>query len=235
VVVSRLIRTWGHSESGVGEILDDLYQGSANPSIAFLASAGEIKVRITAKASDRASAIALIGPVEDEVRDRLSPWVFGADDETVQGVIRRLLAERGWTIGTAESMTGGLVSAALTSIPGASAVVKGGVVAYDNELKKRLLGVTDTTTVVDMETAIEMAQGGREFLGADVVVAVTGSAGPEPLERPQGTVIVAVATPEKAMARELVMPGDRERVRAYGVTSALHLTRLALSGRWWST
>jgi nicotinamide-nucleotide amidase len=235
VVVSRLIRTWGHSESGVGEILDDLYQGSANPSIAFLASAGEIKVRITAKASDRASAIALIGPVEDEVRDRLSPWVFGADDETVQGVIMGLLAERGWTIGTAESMTGGLVSAALTSIPGASAVVRGGVVAYDNELKQRLLGVTDTTTVVDMETAIEMAQGGREFLGADVVVAVTGSAGPEPLERPQGTVIVAVATPEKAMARELVMPGDRERVRAYGVTSALHLTRLALSGRWWST
>lgn len=234
VVVSRVLRTWGQSESMVGELLDDLYEGSTNPSVAFLASAGEIKVRITAKADSQEAANALIEPVAAEVQHRLAPWHFGVDGETVLVIIFRALEERGWTIGTAESMTGGAVAAALTSEPGASARVRGGLVAYDHELKGRLLGVSDVSTVVNVATAIEMAGGGRELLGADVVVAVTGSAGPKPLEKPPGTVAIAVATPEGARGRELRMPGDRERVRAYGTTSALHLTRLAVTGKWWT-
>jgi nicotinamide-nucleotide amidase len=234
VVVSRMLRTWGQSESMVGEMLDDLYQASTNPSIAFLASAGEIRVRITAKADSHDAALALIEPVEAEVKDRLAPWFYGSDDETVHTVILGLLVEKGWTIGAAESMTGGLVAASLTSVPGSSSVVKGGLVAYDRELKHRLLGVEDVSHVVDIDTALQMARGGRELLGADVVVAVTGAAGPEPLEKPPGTVIIAVATPEDVRARELRMPGDRERVRAYGTTSALHMARLAISGRWWT-
>lgn len=233
VVVSRVLRTWGQSESMVGELLDDLYHASVNPSVAFLASAGEIKVRITAKADDRELALALIEPVAGEVRQRLAPWYFGDDDDTVHRVIFRLLDEKGWTMGTAESMTGGLVAAALTSEPGASAYVKGGLVAYDPELKHRLLGVRDISHVVDVETALEMADGGRKLLGADVVVAVTGSSGPDPLEKPPGTVVIAVATPEDTRARQLRMPGDRERVRTYATTSALHLARLGISGRWW--
>lgn len=235
VVTSRLLRTWGQSESAVGEILDDLYQGSINPSMAFLASAGEIKIRITAKADTKEEALMLIVPVESEVRKRLAPWYFGADDDTVHKVLLKQLADRGWSIGTAESMTGGLVAASLTSVPGASQFVKGGLVAYDSELKQRLLGVEDIERVVDEETALQMAAGGRVLLGVDVVVAVTGSAGPEPMERPPGTVVIAVATPEGARARELRMPGDRERVRAYGTTSALHLARLAVSGKWWKS
>lgn len=234
VVVSRLLRTWGQSESMVGEILDDLYQGSTNPSVAFLASGGEIKVRITAKADSDEAARALIEPVEAEVRQRLAPWYFGSDDETVHKVILRLLEERGWTIGTAESMTGGMVAASLTSVPGASKYVRGGIVSYATELKQKLLGISDASHEVDVETALEMARGGQKILDADVVVSVTGSAGPEPLEKPIGTVIIAVATPEDVRARELRMPGDRERVRVYGTTSALHLTRLAISGRWWA-
>lgn len=233
VVVSRLLRTWGQSESMVGEMLDDLYQGSTNPSVAFLASAGEIKVRITAKASDRSTALELIDPIAEEVKARLAPWYFAEGDDTVLRILARLLDERGWLIGTAESMTGGLVAAALTSSPGSSTHVKGGLVAYDPELKAKLLGVSDIDTVVDLETAVEMAEGGRKLLDADVVVAVTGSAGPEPLERPPGTVIIAVATPEDTRGRELRMPGDRERVMAYGTTSALHLARLAIGGQWW--
>lgn len=235
VVVSRLLRTWGQSESMVGEMLDDLYQGSTNPSVAFLASGGEIKVRITAKAVTADAAQAMIDPVADEVQRRLAPYYFGTDEDTVHRVLARLLRERGWFIGTAESMTGGLVAAALTSSPGASKYVRGGLVAYDPELKSRLLGVSDIDNVVDVETALEMADGGRELLGADVVVAVTGSAGPEALEKPAGTVIIAVATPEDTRARELRMPGDRERVMAYGTTSALHLARLAISGKWWTS
>ncbi|HEX6286661.1 MAG TPA: nicotinamide-nucleotide amidohydrolase family protein, partial [Acidimicrobiia bacterium] len=235
VVVSRLLRTWGQSESMVGELLDDLYQGSTNPSVAFLASAGEIKVRITAKADDRSSALAMIEPVAEEVKRRLAPWYFAEGDDTVLRILARLLGEKGWFIGTAESMTGGLVAAALTSSPGSSNYVRGGIVAYDPQLKSKLLGVSDIETVVDLETAVEMAEGGRKILEADVVVAVTGSAGPEPLERPPGTVIIAVATPEDTRARELRMPGDRERVMAYGTTSALHLARLAISGQWWES
>ena len=234
VVASRLLRTWGQSESMVGELLDDLYQGSTNPSVAFLASAGEIKIRITAKAKSRVSAEALIETVEVQVKERMAAWYFGSDDQTVHRVVFDLLAEKGWTIGTAESMTGGLVAAALTSEPGSSEFMMGGLIAYDGELKGRLLGVSDTDNVVDTETAIEMARGGRELLGADVVVAVTGEAGPRPKEKPAGTVVIAVATPEDARASELRMPGDRERVRSYATTSALHHIRLAVSGRWWT-
>jgi len=233
VLVSRLIRTWGRSESDVAEVLDDLYRGSTNPSVAFLASAGEIKVRITAKARDRETALAMVEPMETEIRSRLGSAVFGVDDDTIEKVLLRLLGERGYTIGTAESMTGGLVSAALTSVPGSSAVVGGGIVTYHRALKRRLLGVEDVSTVVDTETAEQMAEGARRLLGVDVVVAVTGSAGPHPLEKPPGTAVIGVSTPEDTRAREMRLPGDRERVRAYATTAALHLTRLALIGEWW--
>jgi nicotinamide-nucleotide amidase len=218
----------------IGELLDDLYEGSTNPSVAFLASGGEIKIRITAKADNQDAALALIEPVEAEIRQRVAPWYFGVDEDTVPRVIFRLLEEKGWTISTAESMTGGLVSAALTAEPGASKFVMGGLVAYDEELKGRLLGVSDISEVINEETAVEMARGARKLLGTDVSVSVTGSAGPVAREKPAGTVIIAVATPEEVRARVLRMPGDRERVRVYGTTSALHLTRLALSGRWWA-
>lgn len=234
VIASRLIRTWGRAESEVAEILDDLYTGSSNPSLAFLASDAEIKLRITAKAPTRAAAGLLIEPMEREVRSRLGDSVFGVDEETIEQVLLRLLSDRGSTIGTAESMTGGLVAARLTEVPGSSRVMRGGLVAYHAELKQRLLGVTDPTRVVDGGTAVEMAQGARALLSVDVAVAVTGSAGPEALERPPGTVFIAVATPEDARAGEIRFPGDRERVRRYATTAALHLTRLALIGKWWN-
>jgi nicotinamide-nucleotide amidase len=234
VLTSRLLRTWGRSESDVAEILDDIYRGSANPSLAFLASGGEIKIRLTAKADSRSDALAMIEPLENEVRSRLGESVFGTEDETIERVLLRLLNDRGYTIGTAESMTGGLVAAALTSLPGSSAVVRGGLVTYAAELKSRLLGIEDTSNLVTVETAEQMALAGREALEADVVVSVTGSAGPEPLEKPPGTVVIGVSTPEHTQARELTMVGDRERVRTYAVTSALHLTRLALIGKWWA-
>lgn len=233
VLASRLLRTWGRSESDIADSLDDLYRSSTNPSLAFLASGGEIKIRITAKADDRASALKLIEPMETEVRSRMGSVLFGTDDETIERVIFKLLTELDYTIAAAESMTGGLVTAALTSLPGSSAVTRGGIVAYHSELKERLLGVSDASTVVDMETAEEMARSGRELLGADVVVSVTGSAGPEPLEKPVGTMVIGVSTPEHTQAKEMRMVGDRERVRTYAVTSALHLIRLALIGKWW--
>ncbi len=162
--------------------------------------------------------------------------VFGADDEEIEPVLLGLVTERGWTIATAESATGGRVSSRLTSVPGASKVFRGGVVAYTLQAKRDLLGVPEDVLTehgaVSAETALAMAQGAAARLGADVAVAVTGSAGPDPQERAVGTMIVAVHTPEATRAREVKMPGDRERVLTYTTTAALHLARLAVSGAW---
>ena len=237
-LVSRVIRTWGESESRIAEILGDLYEGSENPTVAFLASSGEIKIRLTARGSDEAACNTLIAPVEAEVVRRLGSLVYSVDGSTIEEGIRRRLVDRGWTIATAESATGGLVAGRLTSVPGASEVVVGGIVAYTRTSKESLLDVPsdviDADGLVSEAVALAMAEGAAVRLGADVAIAVTGSAGPEPLERAPGTMVVAVRTPEGAAARTLRLPGDRERVRTYGTTSALHLARSALDGEWWS-
>ncbi len=238
-VVSRLLRTWGESESAIGERLGDLYDTSTNPTIAFLASGGEIKIRITAKATSRDKAAALIAPFEATIRERLGKRIFGADDDTVEVVVLRMLEERDWTLGTAESATGGLVAGRITSVPGASRVFRGSVVSYSTEVKESLLYVSGSLIaehgVVSEPVAVAMAEGARERLGADVVVSVTGSAGPEPQERPVGTVVVAVVTPDGSRVRTLNLPGDRERVRTFASTAALQLLRMSLQGVDWGS
>lgn len=237
VIVSRVLRTWGESESRIAEITGDLFDAGTNPTLAFLASGGEIKLRLTARAATPQEAADLIAPVAAELRERLGALVFGEGDDTVERVVLRECAERGWTLATAESATGGLVAAVLTAVPGSSAVVRGSVVAYATELKSSLLGVPPglvaSAGVVSEEVALAMADGARAVLGAEVGVAVTGAAGPDPLGVPAGTMVIAVVTPEGAMARTMRLPGDRERVRAYTTTAALHLTRLAVVGTWW--
>ena len=234
ILVSRVIRTWGRSESQVSDLLDDLYGASTNPSLAFLASNGEIKVRITAKGPDAAAAERLIDPIETEVRSRLGAAVFGVDGDIIESVVFSALAERSWTVGTAESVTGGGVAERITSVPGSSKVFRGSVVAYAPDLKERLLAVGEVAAgVVNERVATAMATGARKLLDVDVAVATTGSAGPDALEEPAGTVVIAVATPDDVRARTIRFPGDRERVRAYAVTAALNLVRLAVTGRWW--
>jgi len=238
-VVSRLLRTWGESESAIGEQLGDLYDTSTNPTIAFLASGGEIKIRITAKAATRDEACALIAPFEETIRERLGKRIFGVDDDTVEVVVLRMLEQRGWTLGTAESATGGLVAGRLTSVPGASRVFRGSIVSYATDVKESLLEVSGDLVaehgVVSEPVAVAMADGARERLNADVVVAVTGSAGPEPQERPVGTVVVAVVTPDGSRVRTLTLPGDRERVRTFASTAALQLLRMSLQGVDWGS
>ena len=232
VVVSRLLRSWGISEAKVGEMLDDLFVGSTNPTVAFLASSGVIKVRLTARADSESEAFGLIAPIEDEVRRRLGRAVFGVDDDTIETVLHAKLLERGWTIATAESATAGLVASRLTAVPGASAVFRGSIGAYAIDVKTDVLGVDadviDAHGVVSEETALAMARRARDLIGADVAVSVTGSAGPDPLEVEAGTMCVAVVTPGGERVRTFRMPGDRERVRTYTATAALHQIRLAI-------
>jgi nicotinamide-nucleotide amidase len=237
VIESVVLRTHGESESKIAEILGDLFDAHENPTMAFLASAGEIKVRLTARASDEAAAKDLIAPLEREVRDRLGSLVFATGLEPVQSMVLDAADQRGWTVGTIESATGGMVAASLTSIPGASEVFRGSIVAYATDLKTGLAGVdaglVEREGVVSEAVALAMAEQGAVALGVDVCVAVTGSAGPEAQERTVGTMIVAVHTPEATVAKTMQLPGDRERIRAYTTTAALHLVRRAVSGEWW--
>ncbi len=236
VVLNRVLRTYGESESMIGEKLADLYS-DGNPSMAFLASAAEIKIRLTAKADTIDEAEAMVAPLEVQVRQRLGKLVFGTDDETIEKILMKLAGEKGWSLATAESATGGMVAARITSMPGASAFFRGAVVAYDTEVKRDVLGVPDRLIeqhgVVSEPVAIAMAEGAARVLVADVAIAVTGSAGPDPQERPVGTMVIAVRTPEKTMARTVTLPGDRERIRTYTTTGALQLARLAVTGEWW--
>jgi nicotinamide-nucleotide amidase len=234
VISSRVVRTWGMSESGLAELLapriEALDAAGGNPTIAFLASGIEgIKVRITAKAADSASADALLDAEEKQVRALVGEATFGVDDDTMESVVGALLKARGLTLGLAESLTGGLVSSRLVAVPGASDWFRGSVVSYASDVKYDVLGVP-AGPVVSEEAARAMAEGARRVLGADVGLALTGVAGPDEQEgRPPGTVYVGLArSGAETESLEAHLPGDRDRVRQYATISALDLLRRRL-------
>lgn len=232
-IVSRVLKVVGVAEARVGELLEDLFRSSANPTVAYLASAGEVRVRLTAKAATAEEAAALIAPVEDEVRSRLGVAVFGTDEEELEVVIGHLLLERRFTVAVAESLTGGGLAARIVHVPDASAYFLGGVVAYSREAKEELLGVSPQTLespgMVSEACAAEMAAGVRRAFGADVGLSTTGVAGPEPLEgHHPGEVWVAVAGPRTDEARGFRAPGDRDQVRRWAEQGALDLLRRQL-------
>jgi nicotinamide-nucleotide amidase len=234
VITSRVVRTWGMSESGLAELLapriEALDGRGGNPTIAFLASGIEgIKVRITAKAADPAAAAALLDAEEGEVRALVGGAVFGVDDDTMETAVGALLAQRHLTLGLAESLTGGLVASRLVAVAGASAWFRGSVVSYASDVKHTVLGVPEGPVVTE-PAARAMAEGARRVLGADVGLALTGVAGPDPQEGvAPGTVMVGLALPgTDAESLEAHLPGDRERVRQYAAISALDLLRRRL-------
>ncbi len=191
---SRVLRTWGMAESTLAEVLgprltaldEAASAGLAAPTIAFLASGIEgIKVRITVKAATVPEAEQLIATEEKAVRDLLGPVVFGVDEETMEAAVGGLLREQGRTLATAESLTGGLVGARITAVPGASEWFRGSIVAYATEVKQKLLGIAPGPAVSEA-AAREMAEGAVAALGADVGLSLTGVAGPDQAGRPTG-------------------------------------------------
>ncbi|HUE08345.1 MAG TPA: competence/damage-inducible protein A [Acidimicrobiales bacterium] len=237
VIASRVLRTWGASESGLAESLQDridALDAAGDVTLAFLASGIEgIKVRITARARTPGDVTALLDKEEGEVRrsitERLGDIVFGVDDESMEVAVANRLIERGLTFGVAESLTGGLIASRLVNVPGASAWFRGGVVAYDSQVKFDVLGVP-VGPVVTEPAAAAMAEGARKVTGADVGLGITGVAGPDEQEGvAPGTIFVGIALPDRPTeTRQLRLPGDRERVRQYGAISALDLLRRAL-------
>jgi nicotinamide-nucleotide amidase len=243
-IASRVIRTWGMSESGLAEALAAYIDGldeaaGTDPSggtatIAFLASGIEgIKVRVTVRAADEATAAASLDRHESAVRsildDVAGDVVFGIDDEAIEDAVARALAVDGLTLGLAESLTGGLAASRLVNVPGASGWFRGSVVSYASEVKFGVLGVPEGP-VVSEEAARAMADGARRVLGADVGLSVTGVAGPTEQDgRPVGTVFVGLARPgRETESVGFTVPGDRDRIRQYATIAALDYLRRSL-------
>lgn len=236
VIASRTLKIFGMGESAVEAKLRDRMNALTNPTLAPYAKTGEVELRITAKAATVEEARALIVPVEEEVRDMFGPLVYGADVASMEAVVLGLLKEKGLTLGTAESCTGGLVAKRMTDLPGSSAVFKGGVVSYTNEVKAGVLGVPqamlDEFGAVSAQVARAMAQGARKVLGCDLAVSLTGVAGPDRDDQgnPVGLIYVALDTPEGTRVRELHLINGRARIRTVAATNAFDMVRRYLTG-----
>ena len=229
-IYTRTLHTVGIGESQLDERVHDLFASLENPKIAMLAHGGRVDVKVMAKAASQAEADSLIDPVAAQLRERIGSGYFGDDGTTLAGAIVAEMARRGLRLGTAESCTGGQLADAIVAVPGASAVYRGGVVAYDNAVKISLLGVREETLsrcgAVSEETACEMAHGLRSRLRADIAIATTGVAGPGggTDEKPVGLVWIALASGDAEVeTRRLTFPGERSDIRDRATVAALGL------------
>lgn len=227
---SHTFKTTGLGESMIEEKISGPLQPLVRQGleIGYCAKFGEVEVRLAARGAE---AEPLIRQGEEIVRRLLSKHIFGSKDEELEGVVIRLLAEREHTLATAESCTGGYISSSLTNVSGSSAAFLGGVVSYSNEAKQRFLHVKPETLdrhgAVSEDTAREMAEGIRQELNATYGLAVTGIAGPAggTLEKPVGTVFIALAGPTRTLVLHFLNPYDRATFKFMTSRQALDMVR----------
>ena len=237
VIASRTVKTFGIGESAAEALLRDLMTALHNPTLAPYAKPTGTELRITAHAPTREEALRLIAPVEEQVKAILGDKVIGVDVDSLEEVCFALLKDRGLTVGTAESCTGGLLAKLLTDLPGSSAVFRGGVVSYTNGVKAGLLGVPqdllDRYGAVSPQVAEAMARGAKAALGCDIALSTTGVAGPDADDRgnPIGLVYLGLAWGDQCRVTEFrAGPVERERVRRQAAQTALDLLRRHLTG-----
>ena len=236
VIHSRSLRLFGKGESAVEALLRDRMNAMHNPTLAPYAKEGEVELRLTARADTLARAQALIAPEEAALRELLGELVYGADEDSLEGVCLALLKEGGLTLSVAESCTGGLIAQRITALPGASAAFKGGVVSYWSQIKADVLGVPremlEEYGAVSEPVARAMARGVRALMGADLAVSVTGVAGPDRDERdnPVGLVYIGLAWEGGSHVRKICNPGPRERIRRLAANHAFDLVRRQVLG-----
>lgn len=237
VIASRTVKTFGIGESAAEALLRDLMNALHNPTLAPYAKPTGTELRITAHAPTREEALRLIAPVEERVKAILGDKVIGVDVDSLEEVCFALLKDRGLTVGTAESCTGGLLAKLLTDLPGSSAVFRGGVVSYTNGVKAGLLGVPqdllDRYGAVSPQMAEAMARGAKAALGCDIALSATGVAGPDADDRgnPIGLVYLGLAWGDQCRVTEFrAGPVERERVRRQAAQTALDLLRRHLTG-----
>ena len=232
ILITRTLKTAGIGEGTVDEMVSPLLK-STNPSIGIYARADGVHLRLAAKAPDEAEAWRLIRPVEEEARNILGPAIWGADDDTFESVVCDMMKERGVTLATMESCTGGLLASTITDVPGSSGCFKGGLVSYQTELKIAWgvpAEVIEEHGVISQECARAMAAAAREKLEASVGIGITGVAGPDEQEgKPAGTIHIAIdamwAAPQ---SMSYTFPQGRGAVKRRAVTTALVLLRQSL-------
>jgi nicotinamide-nucleotide amidase len=230
----RVIKVTGRPESVVEDIALPIYskyqQGPVPLETTILASPGQVELHLSARGQESGAMDAALESAVTELASALGPAVFSLDGRPLEVVVGDALREGGWRLAAAESCTAGLVLARLTEVPGSSAWVVGGIVAYDNDVKLQDLGVPaevlDAYGAVSEPVARAMAEGVRARLGADIAVAVTGIAGPAggSEAKPVGTVVISVAG-KQTVARTFLFPGDRQMIRQQSVLAALEMVR----------
>ena len=238
VILQHVLRTFGMSESVLGETLADLMRRGRNPTVGTSASEMIISIRLIARGAALAEAERLLIADEAEIRRRLGEVVFGENDETLADAVGALLTKQGATICTAESCTGGLIAKCLTDVPGSSAYLVQGWVTYSNEAKCRLLGVPaeliETHGAVSRQVAEAMAANARRLAGTDYALATTGIAGPGggTPSKPVGLVYVALAGPDEVSVKELRLGEhlDRGQIRDRTSKMALNWLQMLLIG-----
>ena len=233
VLISRTLKTTGLGESTLDEALGDIRAGE-DPTVGVYHKADGVHVRLASKALDEATARARIEPVEAAIRALLGDNIWGADEDTFQEAVARLLDSHGLSIAVMESCTGGLLASTITDVPGASRFFRGGLVTYTAEAKIHYgvdPDVIESHGVVSNETASAMAAAVRKQFDADIGVGITGVAGPEPHGgQPVGAVCLGVETPDESYATGYTFAQTRAAIKARAVTSALTLIRRAALG-----
>ena len=231
VIASHNVRIIGMGESSVESMLRESMEKMENPTLAPYAKEGEVLLRVTGKAETREKADEMTAPVIEKLKELFGDLIYGIDVEALEHSVVNLLKEKGLTLATAESCTGGIVSQKITNVPGASECYVGGVCSYTNRLKMVLLGVGESVLekygAVSKQCAEQMAQGAAEYLGADIGVSVTGIAGPDggSEEKPVGTVYIAVYSKGICWCKRINQVGDRQRVRNAAALKALDMVR----------
>lgn len=235
VIYSQMVKICGHGESQVEDKLIDLINQQSNPTIATYAKTGEVHLRVTAKATDEGTARELIKPVVKEIKNRFGIAVYTVkEDETLEDTVVSLLKKHDLTVTTAESCTGGMLSARLVNVPGVSDVFREGFITYSNKAKRKNLDVSKSTLkkhgAVSAQTAKEMATGGVFATDADICVAITGLAGPDGAteEKPVGLVYISCYMKDNVAVEEYRFKGNRNKIREQAVTKALDLLRRSI-------
>ena len=232
-VRSRVLLTTGIGETSLQETIFDIVPEDDNDRLwlAYLPSAGSVRLRLTAAGDDPADINAALDRLESALRERLGDHIYGAGDDLLEAAVGRLLRAKGLTIAAAESCTGGAVANRISDISGSSSYFFGGIVAYSNNVKMHALGVDaaalDDDGAVSQTVALQMARGVRERLGADIGVSTTGIAGPTggTPEKPVGTVWIAYTGPDGEQAVLLHLGHHRGLNKELTATAVLDLVR----------
>jgi nicotinamide-nucleotide amidase len=233
---TRTLKVYGLSESKLGEILSDTARDEPDFHLAFLPRFPIIRLRMDAGGRDEEEVDRKLDAKQRTIEERIRENIISDDGRPMEEVVLRLLESKGWTLGPAESITGGMIGEMITRVSGSSRTFMGSIVAYSNEMKSRILEVSERTLrdhgAVSHSCAREMALGARKATNADVGLSVTGIAGPDggSPEKPVGTFFIGLAAPDAVITRGFLLPGTRTWVKTLAAMQSLDLLRRHLLG-----